>query len=189
MSAPSRKRRPGARTPDRQDLDVYLPRWRKRCSHARRIEWVSAPLFPVICSSASTLRSLPLARDPIDRRRFPSRLQRGPALLMPDRDRRGYPRPRKHERPDRNQARSAVASPSSSVRAPSWIKSVCSSAIATTTSARTILLNLLGPRSAVKVPTHLRSGRRLAPAEIRRFGAAAKTKPPRRVKLFHPGWR
>lgn len=30
----------------RQGFDVYLPRWRKRRSHARRIEWVSAPLFP-----------------------------------------------------------------------------------------------------------------------------------------------
>ena len=30
----------------RQGFDVYLPRWRKRRSHARRIEWISAPLFP-----------------------------------------------------------------------------------------------------------------------------------------------
>lgn len=30
----------------RQGFDVYLPRWRKRRSHARRIEWVPAPLFP-----------------------------------------------------------------------------------------------------------------------------------------------
>lgn len=30
----------------RQGFDVYLPRWRKRRSHARRIEWVSVPLFP-----------------------------------------------------------------------------------------------------------------------------------------------
>jgi transcriptional antiterminator RfaH len=30
----------------RQGFDVYLPRWRRRRSHARRIEWVSAPLFP-----------------------------------------------------------------------------------------------------------------------------------------------
>ncbi|MSO89947.1 MAG: transcriptional activator RfaH [Rhodospirillaceae bacterium] len=30
----------------RQGYDVYLPRWRKRRSHARRIEWVPAPLFP-----------------------------------------------------------------------------------------------------------------------------------------------
>lgn len=31
---------------DRQGYRVYLPRWRKRRSHARRIEWVAAPLFP-----------------------------------------------------------------------------------------------------------------------------------------------
>lgn len=31
---------------NRQGFDVYLPRWRKRRSHARRIEWISAPLFP-----------------------------------------------------------------------------------------------------------------------------------------------
>ena len=30
----------------RQGFDVYLPRWRKRRSHARRVEWVPAPLFP-----------------------------------------------------------------------------------------------------------------------------------------------
>lgn len=30
----------------RQGFDVYLPRWRKRRSHARCIEWVAAPLFP-----------------------------------------------------------------------------------------------------------------------------------------------
>lgn len=30
----------------RQGFDVYLPRWRKRRVHARRIEWVAAPLFP-----------------------------------------------------------------------------------------------------------------------------------------------
>lgn len=30
----------------RQGYDVYLPRWRKRRSHARRVEWVAAPLFP-----------------------------------------------------------------------------------------------------------------------------------------------
>lgn len=31
---------------NRQGFDVYLPRWRKRRSHARRVEWVPAPLFP-----------------------------------------------------------------------------------------------------------------------------------------------
>ena len=30
----------------RQGFSVYLPRWRKRRSHARRVEWVPAPLFP-----------------------------------------------------------------------------------------------------------------------------------------------
>lgn len=30
----------------RQGYRVYLPRWRKRRSHARRIEWIAAPLFP-----------------------------------------------------------------------------------------------------------------------------------------------
>ena len=29
-----------------QGFDVYLPRWRKRRSHARRIEWVPTALFP-----------------------------------------------------------------------------------------------------------------------------------------------
>ncbi len=29
-----------------QGYRVYLPRWRRRRSHARRVEWVSAPLFP-----------------------------------------------------------------------------------------------------------------------------------------------
>lgn len=31
---------------DRQGYRVYLPRWRKRRSHARRVDWVTAPLFP-----------------------------------------------------------------------------------------------------------------------------------------------
>ncbi len=31
---------------ERQGYRVYLPRWRKRRSHARRIDWVAAPLFP-----------------------------------------------------------------------------------------------------------------------------------------------
>jgi transcriptional antiterminator RfaH len=31
---------------ERQGYRVYLPRWRKRRSHARRIEWIAAPLFP-----------------------------------------------------------------------------------------------------------------------------------------------
>ncbi len=31
---------------DRQGYRVYLPRWRKRRSHARRVDWVAAPLFP-----------------------------------------------------------------------------------------------------------------------------------------------
>lgn len=30
----------------RQGFVVYLPRWRKRRSHARRVDWVPAPLFP-----------------------------------------------------------------------------------------------------------------------------------------------
>jgi len=30
----------------RQGFDVYLPLWLKRRSHARRIEWMPAPLFP-----------------------------------------------------------------------------------------------------------------------------------------------
>jgi transcriptional antiterminator RfaH len=30
----------------RQGYRIYLPRWRKRRSHARRVEWVAAPLFP-----------------------------------------------------------------------------------------------------------------------------------------------
>ena len=30
----------------RQGFDVYLPRYLKRRSHARRIDWVAAPLFP-----------------------------------------------------------------------------------------------------------------------------------------------
>ncbi len=30
----------------RQDFKVYLPRCLKRRSHARRVEWVAAPLFP-----------------------------------------------------------------------------------------------------------------------------------------------
>ncbi|OHC82919.1 MAG: hypothetical protein A3G73_03430 [Rhodospirillales bacterium RIFCSPLOWO2_12_FULL_67_15] len=35
-----------ARHLQRQDYPVYLPRWRKRRSHARRVEWIAAPLFP-----------------------------------------------------------------------------------------------------------------------------------------------
>ena len=35
-----------ARHLQRQGYRVYLPRWRKRRSHARRVEWVPAPLFP-----------------------------------------------------------------------------------------------------------------------------------------------
>ena len=35
-----------ARHLERQGYRVYLPRWRKRRSHARRVEWVAAPLFP-----------------------------------------------------------------------------------------------------------------------------------------------
>ncbi|MBM3566840.1 MAG: transcriptional activator RfaH [Alphaproteobacteria bacterium] len=31
---------------DRQGYRVYLPRWRKRRSHARRVDWIAAPLFP-----------------------------------------------------------------------------------------------------------------------------------------------
>ncbi|MCC7015881.1 MAG: hypothetical protein IT564_01605 [Rhodospirillales bacterium] len=31
---------------ERQGYHVYLPRWRKRRSHARRVDWVAAPLFP-----------------------------------------------------------------------------------------------------------------------------------------------
>ena len=31
---------------ERQGYRVYLPRWRKRRSHARRVEWIAAPLFP-----------------------------------------------------------------------------------------------------------------------------------------------
>lgn len=30
----------------RQGYHVYLPRWRKRRSHARRVDWLAAPLFP-----------------------------------------------------------------------------------------------------------------------------------------------
>jgi transcriptional antiterminator RfaH len=30
----------------RQGFDVYLPRWLKRRSHARRVEWLPSPLFP-----------------------------------------------------------------------------------------------------------------------------------------------
>jgi transcriptional antiterminator RfaH len=30
----------------RQGFDVYLPKWRKRRSHARRVDWIAAPLFP-----------------------------------------------------------------------------------------------------------------------------------------------
>ncbi len=30
----------------RQGFEVYLPRWRKSRRHARRIEWIAAPLFP-----------------------------------------------------------------------------------------------------------------------------------------------
>ena len=30
----------------RQNFEVYLPRYRKRRSHARRVEWVPSPLFP-----------------------------------------------------------------------------------------------------------------------------------------------
>ena len=42
---------PGAETKAAQHLEwqgyrVYLPRWRKRRSHARRVEWIAAPLFP-----------------------------------------------------------------------------------------------------------------------------------------------
>ena len=29
-----------------QGYDVYLPLWRKRRSHARRVDWIAAPLFP-----------------------------------------------------------------------------------------------------------------------------------------------
>lgn len=31
---------------ERQGYRSYLPRWRKRRSHARRVEWIAAPLFP-----------------------------------------------------------------------------------------------------------------------------------------------
>ncbi len=31
---------------ERQGFDVYLPRYSKRRSHARKVEWVPAPLFP-----------------------------------------------------------------------------------------------------------------------------------------------
>ncbi len=31
---------------ERQGYRVYLPRWRKRRSHARRVDWIAAPLFP-----------------------------------------------------------------------------------------------------------------------------------------------
>jgi len=30
----------------RQEFDAYLPQWRKRRTHARRVEWIRAPLFP-----------------------------------------------------------------------------------------------------------------------------------------------
>ena len=30
----------------RQGFEVYLPKYRKRRSHARRVEWVPSPLFP-----------------------------------------------------------------------------------------------------------------------------------------------
>lgn len=35
-----------ARHLEQQGYRVYLPRWRKRRSHARRVEWIAAPLFP-----------------------------------------------------------------------------------------------------------------------------------------------
>ena len=35
-----------ARHLQRQGYRVYLPLWRKRRSHARRVEWLAAPLFP-----------------------------------------------------------------------------------------------------------------------------------------------
>ena len=30
----------------RQGFEAYLPKYRKRRSHARRVEWVPSPLFP-----------------------------------------------------------------------------------------------------------------------------------------------
>ena len=61
---------------DAQGFAVYLPRYLKRRSHARKVDMVARPCFPAIFSS-HRYRKAEMARYPVDVRRLASCLLNG----------------------------------------------------------------------------------------------------------------
>ena len=59
----------------RQGFEVYLPRYLKRRSHARKVDFVPAPLFPQYVFVAVDLADPALARGEFHGRRHPIDLQ------------------------------------------------------------------------------------------------------------------